>query len=181
MSRVEFVAIKAYNSAMRAYERKEKRLSLRVEADSQIFPGGEFIGHDGAGGFNDEPSFGSLGGWDDTFMGTEVVIPSPVPSGRKSSRNNCKSILCEAVFITFILDALNMRQVNVSEDLKCNDKLRKRTDKTIMVSLGQLKTALGKFFCRMERHFALKRPGKVLRTDCNLSALRMFVTLISEV
>ena len=62
-----------------------------------------------------------------------------------------------------------------------NEKMPKRTTKTILIKTWRLKDSLGLIYSKIQTHFQGRRPGKNIERDANISAFRMFFTLVMQV
>lgn len=72
-------------------------------------------------------------------------------------------------------------QVDVQQEVKEGEQVRKRAPQMKMFKVWQLRKHLGPLFGKIESHFRLKRPGTNTEVDANITALKMFFTIIADV
>jgi len=72
-------------------------------------------------------------------------------------------------------------QIAVDEPLVRNNKKRMFADRLETIPCWRLKRVLGPDFTALLTRFEKKRPGRNMNLDCNITALRLFFTIIRQV
>lgn len=107
----------------------------------------------------------------------EAVVAKPL---RRSERRKSKYMTVFYLLI-FNLGIVTIPSIDIDQITRRNESNSKRAKKSTLLKSWLLRKHVGRIYCQIEDHFKLRRPLINVETDSNISALRFFLTFITNV